>query len=141
MAESTIWWLMAGGAVALELVTGTFYLLMIALAFAAGAVSAHLGLGQAAQIAVAAIVGGFAVFGCYLWRRRRPGDPSVRSLRSLNLDIGETVTVEAWSADRTAQVKYRGAQWTVVLRPGFEPEAGTFRVVELAGNRLLVEKA
>ncbi|MFZ2989079.1 NfeD family protein, partial [Ideonella sp.] len=30
MADSTIWWLLAGGAVALELVTGTFYLLMLA---------------------------------------------------------------------------------------------------------------
>jgi len=140
MAESTMWWLMAGGAVALELVTGTFYLLMIALAFAAGALAAHFGLGTAAQIAVAAVLGGAAVFGCYLWRRRRPGDPSARTLRSVNLDIGETVAVEAWNADRTAQVKYRGAQWTVVLRPGFEPEGGLFRVVELSGNRLLVEK-
>ena len=32
MAESTIWWLLAGSAVAIELVTGTFYLLMLAFA-------------------------------------------------------------------------------------------------------------
>ena len=31
MEESTIWWLMAGITVAVELMTGTFYLLMIAL--------------------------------------------------------------------------------------------------------------
>ena len=37
MAESTVWWLLAGVAVAAELVTGTFYLLMIALGLASGA--------------------------------------------------------------------------------------------------------
>ena len=31
MAEPTIWWMLAGAAVALELLTGTFYLLMFAL--------------------------------------------------------------------------------------------------------------
>ena len=36
MAMSTIWWLLAGGAVALELFTGTFYLLMVALGLGAG---------------------------------------------------------------------------------------------------------
>ena len=36
MAESTIWWLLAGAAVALELVTGTFYLLMLAVGLGRG---------------------------------------------------------------------------------------------------------
>ena len=30
MEESTIWWLLAGGLVVAELLTGTFYLLMLA---------------------------------------------------------------------------------------------------------------
>ncbi|MGA8787294.1 MAG: NfeD family protein, partial [Polaromonas sp.] len=30
MSESSIWWLLAGAAVAVELMTGTFYLLMLA---------------------------------------------------------------------------------------------------------------
>ena len=29
MTQPTFWWLLAGGAVALELLTGTFYLLML----------------------------------------------------------------------------------------------------------------
>ncbi|TNF61541.1 MAG: NfeD family protein, partial [Burkholderiales bacterium] len=44
MADSTLWWLMTGAAVVLELLTGTFYLLMLAIGLAAGAVAAHLGL-------------------------------------------------------------------------------------------------
>ena len=46
MAESTIWWLCAGAAVAVELLTGTFYLLMLATGLAAAAVAAHLGAGS-----------------------------------------------------------------------------------------------
>ena len=42
MAESTLWWLLAGGIVAAELLTGTFYLLMLALGVAAAAIAAHL---------------------------------------------------------------------------------------------------
>ena len=30
MSDSTLWWLLAGSTVALELFTGTFYLLMLA---------------------------------------------------------------------------------------------------------------
>jgi len=43
MNNPTIWWLVAGALVALELTTGTFYLLMLALGAAAGAVVAHAG--------------------------------------------------------------------------------------------------
>ena len=44
VSAATGWWVAAGIAVAAELGTGTFYLLMIALGLAAAAVAAHLGL-------------------------------------------------------------------------------------------------
>ena len=44
-------------------------------------------------------------------------------------------------ADGTATIKYRGAQWTVIQRAGNAPVPGSYRVAELVGNRLLVEKA
>ena len=141
MAESTVWWLLAAAMVALELFTGTFYLLMLSIGLAAGALAAHLGLSETAQLVVAAVVGASAVVVCHLFKRRRRGDPSVRSLRSVNLDIGETLQVDHWLADGTAQVRYRGAQWTVVLAPGQPAEPGTFRINELVGSRLQVERA
>jgi membrane protein implicated in regulation of membrane protease activity len=140
MAESTWWWLLTGALVAVELITGTFYLLMLAVGAAAGALGAHLGLSLTAQIVVAAVVGSAAVVGWHLHSRRRPGDPSVRSLRSVNLDIGEVIHIEHWNVDGTAIVKYRGANWTVVQRPGNAPVPGAYRVTELVGNRLQVEK-
>ena len=140
MTESTLWWLLAGGAVAAELLTGTFFLLMIAFGMTAGALAAQAGAGTVAQLLVAAAIGGGAVIACYLVKKRRPSDPSARADRSVNLDVGETVLVKEWNADGTATVKYRGANWTVIQRAGNTPTPGLHRVAELVGSRLLVDK-
>jgi membrane protein implicated in regulation of membrane protease activity len=141
MSDSTLWWLLVGATVALELFTGTFYLLMLAVGMVAAALAAHAGLGLSAQLIVAAVVGSAAVIGWYLVKRQRPSDPSVRAMRSVNLDVGEVLQIEEWLPDGTASVKYRGAKWTVIQRPGNPPIPGAYRVAELVGNRLLVEKA
>ena len=60
MEASTIWWLAAGAVVVAELLTGTFYLLMVAVGLSASALAAHLGLPIAAQLVAAALVGGGA---------------------------------------------------------------------------------
>lgn len=140
MAESTLWWMLAGAAIALELFTGTFYLLMLAVGMAAAALAAHAGFGLTGQFVVAALVGSACVLGWYLVKRRRPSDPSVRAMRSVNLDVGELLQIDGWRSDGTANVQYRGAQWTAIQRPGSEPIPGTYRVAELVGNRLMVEK-
>lgn len=140
MAESTIWWLCAGAAVAVELLTGTFYLLMLAVGLAAAAVAAQLGAGTVPQLLVAAAVGGGSVGGWHMRQLRRPAAPPASANRDVNLDIGETVHVDAWNADGTATVKYRGANWTVIHRSGNTPSTGAHRVAEVIGSRLLVEK-
>ena len=141
MAESTLWWLMAGAAVAVELLTGTFYLLMLAVGLAAGALAAHAGASLVVQIVSAAVVGGGAVVAWHWIKRSRPGDPSARADRSVNLDVGELVMIESWSPDGTASIKYRGANWTAMHRAGVTPSTGMHRVAELVGNRLLVDPA
>ena len=95
MADSTLWWLLAGAAVGIELFTGTFYLLMLAVGIVAAALAAHAGAGTAVQLVVAAVVGSAAVVGWYFIKKRRAGDPSVRSLRSVNLDVGEVLQIDA----------------------------------------------
>lgn len=139
MGQATLWWLVAGGVVALELVTGTFYLLMLALGLCAGAIAAHSGASLSVQLIVAAGVGVSAVVAWHLYKRRTGAGVSARTLRSVNLDIGEVVQIEAWAPDGTATVKYRGASWTAIHRPGVSPRPGRHRVAELVGNRLLVE--
>jgi len=140
MAQSTLWWLLAGTAVAVELITGTFYLLMLAIGLAAGALAAHAGAGVPAQLVAAAAVGGAAVALWHSRRRRRPAGPAATANPAVNMDVGETVQVQAWNEDGTASVKYRGANWTVVALEGSVHGTGAHRVREVIGNRLVVEK-
>jgi membrane protein implicated in regulation of membrane protease activity len=141
MSESTIWWLLAGAAVALELMTGTFYLLMIAVGLIAGAVAAHLGLAMIGQMVIAAAIGGGAV-AAWRWRRSKsPAPLPANANRDVHLDIGEPVHVARWNADGTATVKFRGANWTAVAANPAEPAGpGSFRIKEMLGNRLVIEK-
>jgi membrane protein implicated in regulation of membrane protease activity len=141
MAQSTIWWLIAGALVAVELLTGTFYLLMLAIGMAAAACTAHLGANATVQILVAAIVGGGAVITWHMRQLRRHQEPPAQANVNVNLDIGELVQIEHWNPDGTADVQYRGARWTAIHRTGVIPSAGSHKVAELVGNRLLVDKA
>jgi membrane protein implicated in regulation of membrane protease activity len=138
MTDSTFWWVLAGAAVAIELVTGTFYLLMLAIGLGAAALSAHLGATQTVQIVVAALVGGGAVVGWNLFRRRNAFRSGAN--RDVNLDIGETVQVESWQPDGSTSVKYRGAQWRAVHASGALPSLGAHRIVEVRGSQLVIEK-
>ena len=140
MADSTLWWLLTGTAVAVELVTGTFYLLMLAIGMAAGALAAHVGAPMTAQLITAAAVGGGAVAAWRFQRRKHPPEPVASANRDVNLDIGETVHIDAWNPDGTASIKYRGANWTAVAASGAVHGTGAHRVREVVGNRLVVEK-
>ena len=139
MDHSTAWWLLVGLLVIAELLTGTFYLLMLALGAIVGALCAHFGMGTSSQIVAAALLGSGAVLVCYLLRKRSPRRQPASSNRDVNMDVGETILIESWSPDGTTTVKYRGAQWTAIHRPGVTPSTGMHRVAELVGNRLLVD--
>jgi len=66
--------------------------------------------------------------------KRAAGNPDV------NLDIGETLLINAWQPDGSARVRYRGAQWTAQTAPGTPPSAGLHRIANVVGNRLIVER-
>jgi membrane protein implicated in regulation of membrane protease activity len=140
MSESTIWWLLAGVAVAVELATGTFYLLMVAIGLAAAAVAAHLGASTSVQLITAAVVGSATVGIAHFVRSRAPEALPPGINPDVNMDIGETVQVDDWQADGTAMVRYRGAQWAVVQAAGATPSAGPHRIREVIGSKLVVEK-
>jgi membrane protein implicated in regulation of membrane protease activity len=140
-SAATVWWIVAGVLVAVELATGTFYLLMLALGAAAGALAAHAGLGTSAQVVAAALLGGGAVVGWHLRRARQPiAEPAERN-RDVNLDIGQPVHVAQWQADGTARVHYRGAAWSVRLAPGNTAAPGPHVIVAVQGSELSVAPA
>jgi membrane protein implicated in regulation of membrane protease activity len=140
MADSTLWWLLAGAAVAVELLTGTFYLLMLAIGMVAGAIAAHAGASLPIQLVAAALVGGGAVAAWHVVRRRQFAATPAGGSTNLDFDAGEAVNVEAWRADNTSQVRYRGAVWTAVPAGGTPQGTGLHRVRHVDGSRLVLEK-
>ena len=140
MAQSSIWWVLAGTAVAIELATGTFYLLMMGIGMAAAAVAAHLGLPLTGQTLIAAFVGGGAVALLHWQNSKRSQPVSANANPDVHIDIGEAVHVDQWNADGTTSVKYRGANWTAIQATPAPPTTGQFRIKEMLGNRLVIEK-
>ena len=104
-----IWILAAIALVIVELLTGTFYLVVLGLAAAAGAALAWFNLPFSVQASVATIVG---VLGVVLVHRYRVS--SGQTATSINaIDVGQRVTVESWvnEAEGLARVHYRGTLW------------------------------
>lgn len=139
-SAATLWWILAGLLVLAELLTGSFYLLMLALGAAAGAVAAHLALGATTQVVIAAVVGGGATAAWHLKRARHPRSAPVEQNPDANLDIGQTVRVEQWSADGTARVNYRGSSWTARHVGSGTPQPGEHHIVSVSGNGLGVAR-
>jgi membrane protein implicated in regulation of membrane protease activity len=139
LSSASVWWIAAGVAVAAELATGTFYLLMIALGLGAAALAAHFGATPPIQLLVAAVVGGGAT-ALWHWRRVSSAGPALPTAedRDVNLDIGERVHVPAWASDDTAQVSYRGSTWAARLQPGAPAVPGEYVVAAVEGNWLVL---
>ena len=147
MSDSTVWWLLTAAAVALELLNGSFYLLMLGIGLTAAALVAHLGAGLTLQLTVAALVGGGAVLFWSQRVRQRSGSGAGDSAANadLNLDIGQLVQVEHWNADGSASVRHRGAEWTVELDETTattdtdQPAPGRYRIVAVRGSHLILQ--
>ena len=139
-----IGWLALGGVIVIfELFSGTFYLLMIALGFAAGALVAFLGWSIQLQLISAALIGSLATVSL---RRSRFGmRNTVEASRdpNVNLDIGQTIQVMTWNNTgtdlHTARTMYRGAQWDVQCVAKEVVLPGIFKIVEVRGSLLVVE--
>jgi membrane protein implicated in regulation of membrane protease activity len=131
------WFVVAFGLLVAELLSGTFYLLVISIALAAAGIAALAGASVALQFIVAAAIG----IGGSVWLRttrfgkrlHERGDDRVQ-----NMDIGQSLRVENWTAARTARASYRGAVWDVELAPGEQPATGEFVIREIHANRLIV---
>ncbi len=135
----TLWLIVAGVLVIIELLTGTFYLLMMGMGAVAGAMAAYFGASVTLQLASASLLGGGAVA---LWhahmRRQQASEQPASRNRDVNLDIGERVHVTAWEPDGTTRVQYRGSGWQARLAPGAQPQSGQHFVVAVEGNWLVL---
>lgn len=133
-----LWWIATGVVVGAELFTGTVYLLLLAVGMAAAGGMAQMGATTATQMLVCAVVGGCSM--ALLWQWRRHKSTSAGGNHRMDLDIGQRVHVDGWSADGQAAVHYRGAPWQARWSdPGTPPPGpGDYTIVAVDGARLVL---
>jgi len=108
--DSYLYWVLTAIAlVIVELLTGTFYLLVLGVAACGGAVLAYLGFSFGAQAGVATVIGIAGVAFVHRFRVKTGKDG-----KSINaIDVGQRVTLESWvnESQGLARVHYRGTLW------------------------------
>ncbi|MBX9905640.1 MAG: NfeD family protein [Burkholderiales bacterium] len=118
----------------IEMLTGTFYLLVLGIAALAAAAAAYLGQSFWVQAVTVAAV---SVLGVILIKRFRG---TVQPAADRGLDVGQTVMLDAWisEADGLARVKYRNAQWEAQVTGERVPGGKVFYIHAVDGNTLRV---
>ena len=132
MTDYWTWWILAAVLVGAGLVTGTFYLLAVGVAFAVGGVAAILGVELPLQLVVAGVVAVAATMVAHKWRGARVPPPTP------SLDLGQSVRVIDWKDDGTARVNYRGTQWNAELADEGASRAETMYIVGTRGSTLVI---
>jgi membrane protein implicated in regulation of membrane protease activity len=131
-------WLIAGFILVIaELVTGTFYLLVLGIAAFAGTGVAYGGGEFAWQAVAAAVVAVAGVIWIYVYRK------TAAPKRMQGLDVGQPASFDSWvnKVAGHARVKYRDALWDAHVAGEAAGEPGEILYVSsVDGNTLKVSK-
>jgi membrane protein implicated in regulation of membrane protease activity len=136
--EHAIVWAVAGLVlVIVEVMTGTFYLLMLGIAAFGAALAAWLGWEFPVQAIVAVILAAIGCYGVHLYREKN------RAQQMPSIDAGMPASFENWldAGTRLARVRYRGASWDARVEGAEALEPGaTVYVLAADGSTLRVAK-
>jgi membrane protein implicated in regulation of membrane protease activity len=129
-----LWWVAAALLIVAELLTGTFYLLVMGVAVACAGVAAVLGASLTSQWLVAGVLGVVGIAAIQRWRHRNANARPVQQA----LDIGAPVQVLTWGPNHTARVAYRGTRWDAELASPDTPQAETMYIADMRGSVLIL---
>jgi len=127
------WFLLALFLLALEMASGTFYLLVVSIAMAVGGLAALLDASIAWQLTLCALA---VIAGTLLLRNWKNAKGS--SVPDVELDVGQQVQVLAWHENGTARVAYRGAEWDAEPESAEMPHEGIFYIQAVRGSSLVL---
>src|SRR5438309_10403724 len=122
MSAYWIWWIAAAALVAAELLTGTFYLLVVGIALGFGGAAAWFDASVPLQWLIAAALGVIGTVMLQRWKR----DLVLRTPVQQGLDIGQMVQVQSWGRSVTGGSSYRGAPWDGELAAPGVPKASAW---------------
>lgn len=138
MQLAWIWFGLMALALIGEVMTGTFYLLIVAAGFAVAGALAYLGMAVPVQIAMCAI----AVLLATLVLRKtgvlKKREVNASRNADVSMDIGQTVTIDTWTTATTTRVWYRGTHWEAEIAPGAVAGPGQYLITQTRGNTLVV---
>ena len=137
MDPALLWAITGLVLVIVELLTGTFYLLMLGVAAFGAAGAAWLGYDFPVQVIVAAVIAGVGCYAVHVYRVKNQGQ------QMASLDAGMPASFESWidAGARLARVRYRGASWDARVEGAEALEPGaTVYVLATDGNTLKVVK-
>ena len=135
MEPDLAWALLGLALVIIELLSGTFYLLMLGIAAFGAAAAGWAGMGFPVQSVVAGAIAAVGCYGVHVYRAKN----ATRQMPSI--DSGNPARFESWidQGARLARVSYRGAPWDARIDGGDSPEAGAIVYVQgTDGNTLKV---
>ncbi len=137
--EEYMWWAVAGIALIIaELVTGTFFLVVIGIAALAGAAVSYLHYSFWVQAVIATVV---AIVGVILVTRYRA---TQAASPGKGLDVGQSVVLDSWVSEKDghARVRYRNALWDARVLDGHGVATGHVLYIQhMDGSTLHVAKA
>ena len=133
MAIYSYWFLLGLVLLALEMATGTYYLLMLSIAMAVGGIAALLNANIEWQLMLCALT---VVAGALILRRWKSNE--VNKLTDISLDVGQPVQVLTWHKNGTARVFYRGAEWDAEPESADMPCDGTCYIKQMHGSILIL---
>lgn len=107
-----IWWILAIVAFVLELFSGTFYLLVLSLAFLlTGVFNVLFSPSEAINITLCAILAIIGIFIVAALQRRKKVIPESQNTQYDDLDLGQTVVIVQNDGNGSYRVQYRGTIW------------------------------
>lgn len=134
--ESYIYWfVLALLLLGFEMVTGTFYLMVVAIGMSVGGFTAWLNASMTWQLSLCALT---VLAGTFILRRWKNTQPVSNISAVNNLDVGQPVKILKWNENGSARVVYRGAEWHAELASAETARDATLYIESVRGSCLIL---
>ncbi|UOF93958.1 MAG: NfeD family protein [Bordetella sp.] len=133
-----LWFGLAFLILTLEIISGSFYLIFVAIGLAgAGIVSTFVNLKL--QFFSFCIISLFSLIFCKN-RFFKNSDTKDNNFEKLNnhMDIGKILIISDWLDNNIGHVNHNGVQWKVELAYGFHKQNNLYQIIGIRGNRFIV---
>lgn len=131
------WFGLAALFLLLEMATGTFYLLLVALGLAASGTAAYAGSSLSWQIISGSVVSLIGLVALHRYRQSK-GHVPTQSDPDVVQDVGQSVIVDAWDENGLGRVVYRGAHWSARLDADQPAGPGEHHIQAVQGLTLIL---